>query len=344
MDRGIYVVGDKSWSIDMQRYNFQFTGQRFYRIEGGKLAGQLRDVAYQATTTDFWGSLDGLGGRVHLAARRGLELRQGAAGAGRAGQPRLPVRAVPRGQRAEHGAGGRPVIGSTEIGPQELVERVLEAPKAPDCVGRVVIVTESSTAVLRWANSTMTTNGHSTSLAWSVISLVELPDGTGAGVVSSSVTVTDTAQVADAVRESEQIARDAGPARDAAPLPDPTGDDPEWSDKAAETSIGVFTSLAGAAGRGVRQRPRGRAAAVRLRQPRAGNHLARHVDRRAPAVGAADRIGRAEREAGPGIRRGRECPLRTSPTWTSAALAADLAVRLELGAASARAAGRSVRR
>ena len=31
----------------MQRYNFQFTGQRFYRIRGGRLAGQLRDVAYQ---------------------------------------------------------------------------------------------------------------------------------------------------------------------------------------------------------------------------------------------------------------------------------------------------------
>jgi TldD protein len=62
VDRGIYVVGDKSWSIDMQRYNFQFTGQRFYRIEGGKLAGQLRDVAYQATTTDFWGSMDAVGG------------------------------------------------------------------------------------------------------------------------------------------------------------------------------------------------------------------------------------------------------------------------------------------
>jgi TldD protein len=62
VDRGIYVVGDKSWSIDMQRYNFQFTGQRFYRIEGGRLAGQLRDVAYQATTTDFWGSMDAVGG------------------------------------------------------------------------------------------------------------------------------------------------------------------------------------------------------------------------------------------------------------------------------------------
>jgi len=62
VERGIFVVGDKSWSIDMQRYNFQFTGQRFYRIENGRLAGQLRDVAYQATTTDFWGSMSVVGG------------------------------------------------------------------------------------------------------------------------------------------------------------------------------------------------------------------------------------------------------------------------------------------
>jgi TldD protein len=62
VERGIFVVGDKSWSIDMQRYNFQFTGQRFYRIEKGRLAGQLRDVAYQATTTDFWGSMEAVGG------------------------------------------------------------------------------------------------------------------------------------------------------------------------------------------------------------------------------------------------------------------------------------------
>jgi TldD protein len=62
VDRGIYVVGDKSWSIDMQRYNFQFTGQRFYEIRAGRLVGQLRDVAYQATTTDFWGGLEAVGG------------------------------------------------------------------------------------------------------------------------------------------------------------------------------------------------------------------------------------------------------------------------------------------
>jgi TldD protein len=62
VEDGIYVVGDRSWSIDMQRYNFQFTGQRFYRIRNGRLEGQLRDVAYQATTTEFWGSMEAVGG------------------------------------------------------------------------------------------------------------------------------------------------------------------------------------------------------------------------------------------------------------------------------------------
>ena len=63
VSNGIYIVGDKSWSIDMQRYNFQFTGQRFFRIRDGRLDGQVRDVAYQATTTDFWNSMEAVGGR-----------------------------------------------------------------------------------------------------------------------------------------------------------------------------------------------------------------------------------------------------------------------------------------
>ena len=62
VDDGFYVLGDKSWSIDMQRYNFQFTGQRFIRIEKGKLAGQVRDLAYQSRTTDFWGAMEAVGG------------------------------------------------------------------------------------------------------------------------------------------------------------------------------------------------------------------------------------------------------------------------------------------
>ncbi|MEU5776611.1 TldD/PmbA family protein [Streptomyces venezuelae] len=62
VDRGIYVVGDRSWSIDMQRYNFQFTQQRAYEIRNGRLVGQLRDVAYQGTTPQFWGSMEKVGG------------------------------------------------------------------------------------------------------------------------------------------------------------------------------------------------------------------------------------------------------------------------------------------
>ncbi|MFW6091204.1 MAG: TldD/PmbA family protein [Actinomycetota bacterium] len=62
VERGIFVVGNKSWSIDQQRYNFQFTGQRFYAIKNGTLAGQVNDVGYQSSTTDFWGSLEAVGG------------------------------------------------------------------------------------------------------------------------------------------------------------------------------------------------------------------------------------------------------------------------------------------
>ena len=59
---GLYIVGDKSWSIDMQRYNFQFTGQKFFHVRGGKIVGQVKDVAYQSRTTDFWNSMEAVGG------------------------------------------------------------------------------------------------------------------------------------------------------------------------------------------------------------------------------------------------------------------------------------------
>ncbi|MFC5379621.1 TldD/PmbA family protein [Aquipuribacter nitratireducens] len=62
VEDGILVVGDRSWSIDMQRFNFQFTAQRFHRIRSGRLDGMLRDVAYQASTPDFWSRLAAVGG------------------------------------------------------------------------------------------------------------------------------------------------------------------------------------------------------------------------------------------------------------------------------------------
>ncbi|MBI1967695.1 MAG: TldD/PmbA family protein [Gemmatimonadetes bacterium] len=66
-DRGIYIVGRGSYSIDQQRYNFQFGGQAFWEVKGGKIVGMLKDVAYQARTTDFWNSLDQLGGQRSYA-------------------------------------------------------------------------------------------------------------------------------------------------------------------------------------------------------------------------------------------------------------------------------------
>jgi TldD protein len=59
--RGIYIVGNGSWSIDQQRHNFQFGGQLFYEIKNGKLGPMLRDVAYQGSTVEFWNAMDGLG-------------------------------------------------------------------------------------------------------------------------------------------------------------------------------------------------------------------------------------------------------------------------------------------
>jgi TldD protein len=61
-DDGIYIEGRSSYSIDQQRYNFQFSGQVAWEVKGGKKTRMLRDVAYQATTEDFWNSMDMIGG------------------------------------------------------------------------------------------------------------------------------------------------------------------------------------------------------------------------------------------------------------------------------------------
>jgi TldD protein len=63
VSRGIYIEGDGSYSIDQQRYNFQFGGQTFWEIRNGKKTRQLRDVAYVARTPDFWNSMAMIGGR-----------------------------------------------------------------------------------------------------------------------------------------------------------------------------------------------------------------------------------------------------------------------------------------
>jgi TldD protein len=62
-ERGIAIVGDGSFSIDQQRYNAQFGGQVFYEVRNGRITGQLKDVAYQIRTPEFWNAMDLIGGR-----------------------------------------------------------------------------------------------------------------------------------------------------------------------------------------------------------------------------------------------------------------------------------------
>jgi len=67
IDDGVLIEGDGSWSIDQQRRNFQFGGQVFHRIKGGKIDGVYRDVAFQSMTLDFWRSCDAVCSKEHYA-------------------------------------------------------------------------------------------------------------------------------------------------------------------------------------------------------------------------------------------------------------------------------------
>lgn len=63
VENGIYIAGRGSFSIDQQRYNFQFGGQLFYEIKNGKITEQIEDVAYQSNTQQFWNSCTQMAGK-----------------------------------------------------------------------------------------------------------------------------------------------------------------------------------------------------------------------------------------------------------------------------------------
>jgi TldD protein len=65
VDDGVLIEGTGSYSIDQQRYNFQFGGDAFWEIKGGKKGGMISRVAYQARTPDFWQACDAIAGRAY---------------------------------------------------------------------------------------------------------------------------------------------------------------------------------------------------------------------------------------------------------------------------------------
>lgn len=127
--------------------------------------------------------------------------------------------------------------------PHEIVERALELSTADGCV---VIADEHSSANLRWAGNTLTTNGVTRGRTLTVIATVDGAQGTASGVVSrSAVTAADLEPL---VRAAEAAARAAGPAEDAQPLVGGVPVAGDFTDAPAETSSAVFADFAPALG------------------------------------------------------------------------------------------------
>ncbi|MFJ4594150.1 metallopeptidase TldD-related protein [Kitasatospora sp. NPDC088861] len=131
----------------------------------------------------------------------------------------------------------------TAMQPHELVELALGLARADGCV---VIADEESTANLRWAGNSLTTNGVTRGRRLTVIATVAGADGTASGVVSREAVTPD--EVEGLVRAAEEAARAAGPAEDAQPLVADRPSSPDFTRPPAETSIAVFDAFGPALG------------------------------------------------------------------------------------------------
>jgi predicted Zn-dependent protease len=135
---------------------------------------------------------------------------------------------------------------SSRLAARDVVERALAAAR---CDEAIVLAEESSSANLRWAGNTLTTNGVTRSRQLTVIAITRGPGGASAGVVSRAG-VRDE-QIAAVVAEAEHAAAQGSPAQDAMPLvpgPGPGGAGAGWDDPVTGTEIGVFGSFAPALG------------------------------------------------------------------------------------------------
>jgi predicted Zn-dependent protease len=137
------------------------------------------------------------------------------------------------------------VTKAIQLTPQDTIERGLALATAEGADGCVVIVAETSSANLRWANNTLTTNGAMRGSSVTVIATVGAGEGTAAGVVGrSSVTNTSLREIVSA---AVATAREAGPAEDARPLVDGTAG-AGWDEEPEETSVTVYEKFAPALG------------------------------------------------------------------------------------------------
>ena len=130
----------------------------------------------------------------------------------------------------------------TTVTPQALVEHALASSTADDCVA---IVRDTTSANLRWAGNTLTTNGVMHSVGVTVVSFVRGGDGVCAGSVSGSATT--PTQVAELVEAADAAARTGSPAEDEQPLVEGEAA-PDWDEAPDPTDIHVFDGFAPALG------------------------------------------------------------------------------------------------
>jgi TldD protein len=60
---GLYLITNKSWSIDDKRLNFQFGTEMAYEIENGRLGAVVKNATYTGMTPQFWNSCDAVANR-----------------------------------------------------------------------------------------------------------------------------------------------------------------------------------------------------------------------------------------------------------------------------------------
>ena len=130
----------------------------------------------------------------------------------------------------------------TAVTPQDLVEHALKTTRSDHCV---VIVADSTSANLRWANNTLTTNGVMHDVSVTVIAFQGTGEGTAVGSVSASAASTE--QVSRIVEQADAAARAGSAAQDAAELPQGEAAD-DWFEESAGTSIDVYSDFAPALG------------------------------------------------------------------------------------------------
>lgn len=122
--------------------------------------------------------------------------------------------------------------------PQNLIEKILAKAKCDECI---VIVREKTQVNLRWATSTLTTNGSILERSITILAFISIAEGFSVGGVTRSQV--DDEDIEDLLDEATKIAKASGLAEDYSPIAQDLniGD---WNSAHSPTSPEIFRKFA----------------------------------------------------------------------------------------------------